>query len=143
MRRIEHRLCHTSRSGCERLRLPARWGLGLLAFGLVATLPVMGQETDNAPVQQTPSADTILINGRIFTADAFSSTVEAVAIADGKFLVVGSNEAVRAATGPATKVIDLKGRMAMPGITDMHIHPVRGGLAERTYCKFSESAPID
>lgn len=142
MRRIEHRLCHASRSGFDHLRLSAKCGLALFALGVAAALPAMGQEADNAAVQPTPLADTILINGRIFTADAFSSTAEAVAIADGKFLVVGSNDAVRATAGPGTKVMDLKGRMAMPGITDMHIHPVRGGLAERTYCKFSESAPI-
>lgn len=145
MRRIEQRLHHPSRPGCARPRLPVKRGLGLLALalGLAVASPAMSQETDKAPAPQAPRADTILVNGRIFTADTFSSTVEAVAIADGKFLVVGSNVDVRKVAGPDTEVIDLKGRMAMPGITDMHIHPVRGGLAELTYCKFSESAPLD
>ncbi len=69
------------------------------------------------------------MNGRIFTADTFSSIVEAVAIDEGKFVAVGTDEEVRQLIGSSTEVHDLEGRMAMPGITDMHIHPIRGGLA--------------
>lgn len=83
-------------------------------------------------------ADEAFVNGRIFTADTFSSMAQAVAIGDGKFVAVGSNEVVRRRIGPKTIVHDLKGGMAMPSITDMHIHPVRGGLAQLTYCKFSD-----
>jgi len=90
----------------------------------------------------TIPADEVFINGHIFTADTFSSTVQAVAIRGGKFVAVGSNEDVRLSVGPKTVVHDLKGGMAMPGITDMHVHPVRGGLAELTYCKFSDRAEL-
>ncbi|KQW65551.1 hypothetical protein ASE17_19070 [Phenylobacterium sp. Root77] len=90
------------------------------------------------PRPTEPFAETVFVNGRIFTANAFSGVAEAVAIADGKFVAVGSSETVRRRIGPATVVHDLKGGMAMPSITDMHIHPVRGGLAQLSYCKFSD-----
>lgn len=51
---------------------------------------------------------------------------EAVAIKDGKFLVVGSNDDVEAVTGDGTEVIDMAGAFAMPGIVDMHAHPFTG-----------------
>ncbi len=120
-------------------------GLPLLLI-TAAAVPAQAQAD---PVAGTPTAaaarpaDMVLINGRIFTSDSFSSIVEAVSITDGKFDLVGSNEEVRRRVGPETAVHDLKGRMAMPGIVDMHVHPVRGGLAELTYCKFAEDAPLD
>ena len=68
-------------------------------------------------------ADTVYRNGVIYTVDDAQPWAEAVAIKDGKFMVVGSNADVDAVTGDATEVIDLDGKFAMPGIVDAHIHP--------------------
>ena len=68
----------------------------------------------------TSMADTAYVNGQIYTVDEVQPWVEAVAIKDGVFLVVGSNEAVDAVTGVATEVIDLAGAFAMPGLIDVH-----------------------
>lgn len=67
-------------------------------------------------------ADTILINGKIITTDANDSIAEAVAIKAGKILSVGTKAAVLRARGPQTKVIDLHGRTATPGLIDTHLH---------------------
>jgi len=85
---------------------------------------------------QRPSgeaADTVYTNGKIYTVNQAQPWAEAVAIKDGRFLVVGSNADVETVTGEATKVVDLGGGFAMPGIGDTHIHP---GLlmAKRAYC---------
>ena len=74
-----------------------------------------------------PVADTILINGHVVTVDANSSIAEAVAIAGGKFIAVGSNNAVRATAGPSTVTIDLKGQTVIPGLADGHLHDAGGG----------------
>ncbi|MEE8240352.1 MAG: hypothetical protein V3R16_03710, partial [Nitrospirales bacterium] len=53
-------------------------------------------------LQQDSAADTVYINGRIYTVSEAQPWVEAVAIKDGKFLVVGSNADVEAVTGDDT-----------------------------------------
>ncbi len=60
-------------------------------------------------------ADMVLINGKIITADDDFSMAEAIAIRDGKFLAVGSNEDILATAGPDTRRIDLRGKSVTPG----------------------------
>ncbi|MEE9123790.1 MAG: amidohydrolase [candidate division NC10 bacterium] len=69
------------------------------------------------------SADVAYRNGRIYTVNETQPWAEAVAIKDGKFLVVGSTADVEAVTGNNTEVIDLDGKFVMPGIFDLHSHP--------------------
>ena len=70
----------------------------------------------------------VLLNANILTMDAAQPRAQAVAIADGRFLAVGSNEEVNAlATSRATKV-DLTGRTVVPGFIDAHTHPCYAGL---------------
>lgn len=68
-------------------------------------------------------ADIILFNGKIVTVDPNDRIVNAVAIKNERFIVVGSDRESMAFRGDNTKVIDLGGRMAMPGIIDSHTHP--------------------
>ncbi|WP_419187152.1 amidohydrolase family protein [Cupriavidus necator] len=49
-------------------------------------------------------------------------------IHDGRFAAVGGDAEILSLAGPATNVIDLKGRSALPGLIDNHTHVVRGGL---------------
>ncbi|MBL8275849.1 MAG: amidohydrolase [Pelomonas sp.] len=72
--------------------------------------------------------DLILFNGRFTTLNRAQPQASAVAIADGRFLAVGSNEDVLALAGPATRRVDLQGRAALPGLIDNHLHLIRGGL---------------
>jgi hypothetical protein len=88
-------------------------------------------------------ADVVFRNGVIYTADVLGSRAEALAIRGGKFQIVGSNKDIEAVTGPETKVMDLKGRMVMPGIIDSHIHAVRGGLGHLFFCRFPVTATVE
>ncbi|EHK55664.1 amidohydrolase 3 [Mesorhizobium alhagi CCNWXJ12-2] len=74
------------------------------------------------------NADVILINGRFSTLDRSNPNPQAVAISDGKFVGAGTEQDMRALAGPATQVIDLGGRRAIPGLIDSHMHIIRGGL---------------
>jgi predicted amidohydrolase YtcJ len=74
------------------------------------------------------SADLILRNGRLTTLDRSNPTAGAVAIEHGAFSAVGRDEDVMPLAGPATRIIDLKGRCALPGLIDNHLHIIRGGL---------------
>ena len=81
---------------------------------LLLVLPTQG-------VQST-EADLILHNGTIWTVDEKNPTAQAVAIKDGKFVVVGSNDSALKLRGPNTRVIDLKGNFVVPGFNDNHVH---------------------
>ncbi|NGM48949.1 amidohydrolase [Caulobacter sp. 602-2] len=74
------------------------------------------------------SPDLILRNGRFTTLDRSNPNAEAVAVTEGRFSAVGTETEVMALAGPNTKVIDLKGRRALPGLIDNHLHIIRGGL---------------
>ncbi len=95
------------------LRTAAGWLF--FAFGAIAAA-------------QTP--DTILIDGKILTVDAKDSVVEAVAIAKGKIVAVGSSAEIQRRAGPATRVIDLHGLTATPGLIDTHGHYAASGVDE-------------
>src|SRR5579863_4751174 len=68
------------------------------------------------------TADLILLNGRVFTADPARPYVQALAIGGGRILAVGADGAVVALAGPATRRVDLKGHLVIPGFNDAHYH---------------------
>jgi predicted amidohydrolase YtcJ len=71
----------------------------------------------------------ILTNATVLTADATNSQAEAVAIYNGKIGAVGSASDIDGLADKRTKVIDLKGRTVLPGLTDPHVHFADGGAA--------------
>ena len=73
------------------------------------------------------TADLILHNGKITTNDA-APEAAAVAFAGGRVAATGTDADVLKWRGPATAVIDLAGRRAVPGLNDSHLHLIRGGL---------------
>jgi len=72
-------------------------------------------------------ADLVLLDGKIVTVDEDFSIKEAVAVREGRFLAVGVNKEIKPLIGPKTKVLDLKGKMVIPGLTDGHCHPISLG----------------
>ena len=115
---------------------PGGFARPFLALLLVtcALFPVSGPlAAESAPTgtgSEAVMADTVFRNGDIHTIDTLGSRVQAVAIKDGKFIKVGSNDDMKAVTGKDTDVINLHGKMVMPGIIDTHIHAVLGGLGQ-------------
>jgi predicted amidohydrolase YtcJ len=79
-------------------------------------------------------ADSVYTNGKIYTVTEAQPWAEAVAIKDGRFLVVGSNADVEAVTGGGTEVVDLGGAFAMPGLFDIHTHPSMS-MNFRVFCE--------
>ncbi len=89
-----------------------------------------GSENRSSPsLPAAAGADLVLLNGQIWTGEAASrQRAEAVAIVNGRFLAVGSNQDLRACVGPATEVVNLEGRLAVPGLIDSHVHFIEGGF---------------
>jgi predicted amidohydrolase YtcJ len=88
------------------------------------------------------SADIVLINGGIYTVDAIHSWKEAAAIRDGFIIAIVTNNQIEKYIDPATKLIDLSGRMAMPGMHDSHIHPLEGAY-EQVYCNLWDADSVE
>ena len=74
------------------------------------------------------AADLIFVNGAVYTVDAARSWAQAVAVREGRIVAVGTDADVRELAGPTTEVVDLAGRMLVPGFQDAHVHPVGGGV---------------
>ena len=65
----------------------------------------------------------VLLSGRVFTGDTARPWAEAVAIEGDRISAVGTTAEIKALAGATTKVIDLAGRLVIPGINDAHMHP--------------------
>jgi len=69
-----------------------------------------------------PAADLILVNGKIWTVNSAAPRVEAVACLGGRIAATGTSAEIRKWAGPGTRVIDLQGKLAVPGFNDAHLH---------------------
>jgi predicted amidohydrolase YtcJ len=96
----------------------------LILSGLLA--PALAQA---APIQP----DVIFFNGRFVTLDARGTTADAVAVKDGLVLQLGDTATIKRLAGPATRVIDLGGRLVVPGLIDGHTHPMETVRMKETY----------
>jgi predicted amidohydrolase YtcJ len=89
----------------------------MLIIAALALIPTVVFTAGNEP-------DVIYYNAKIETLDPASSTATAVAVKDGKFLEVGSTDAIKTLAGPSTKMVDLGGKTVVPGLIDAHCHPM-------------------
>ena len=74
-------------------------------------------------------ADTILINGRVYTINNKQASAHAVAIRGEKIVAVGDVAEIEKLRGPRTKVIDAEGKLVLPGFVDCHIHFLEGSIS--------------
>jgi predicted amidohydrolase YtcJ len=106
----------------------------LKAAGAVGAAGVLSAARPDAVAAQVPAragsgpADLILTNGKIITVDPAFTIAQAIAIAGDRILAVGPDAGMAAMAGPATRVVDLKGKAVIPGITDGHAHMDREAL---------------
>ncbi len=94
------------------------------------------------PVTEESPADLVFLSGAVYTVDAGRPWAEAVAVRGGRIAVVGSNAQVRRTIGDGTRVVDLGGRMLLPGFHDAHIHPIYAGL-ESIECSLSGLTSVE
>lgn len=76
----------------------------------------------SAVAQTAEPADLIFHGGKVWTVDDAKSQAEAVALRDNRIVRVGSDQEVLALRGPATRVVDLAGKLVLPGFIDGHTH---------------------
>jgi predicted amidohydrolase YtcJ len=89
------------------------------------------------------SADLIFANGKVYTVDASSSWAEAIAVRNGRIVFVGATKSAQRLKGPTTEIIDLQGRMVLPGLGDVHNHHTRGGQLDLFELSFQASVSFN
>ncbi|MFF1566801.1 amidohydrolase [Streptomyces sp. NPDC058293] len=89
----------------------------------------------------TAPADLVFTGGPVHTFSPARSRATSVAVRGERIVAVGHDE-VRELVGPATEVVDLKGKLLIPGFQDAHAHPVGGGL-ELGQCDLSGATTLD
>jgi predicted amidohydrolase YtcJ len=102
---------------------PFLFAAALIVSALAA---VAAQNRAAAPVAP---ADLVLQGGKIVTVDDTRPGAEAIAVRGDTIVAVGPAAEIKPYIGPATKVIDLKGALAVPGLIDGHAHFTGVGLA--------------
>ncbi len=110
-----------------------------LALTLTMAFATTTQASDSKELPAPKPADLLLRNGYVYISDPQHSVAQAVAVNDGLISAVGSNAELEALKGPDTRVIDLGGRMLLPGLHDVHIHTF--GIVEPDVCSL-QSAPM-
>jgi len=87
-------------------------------------------------------ADLVLLNGRIETLDPHGHVAQALAVKDGRILRIGSDAQVTPLVGETTRIIDLRGRTATPGLIDTHAHVLETGEDELFHIRLDGVARI-
>ena len=100
--------------------MPASRREFLYGLGALAALSFL-------PMERT-EPELILFNGNFWTVDPRQPRAQAVAIARGRFLAIGSNEEILTFASGKAKKLDLGGKSVLPGFIDAHTHPVEAGL---------------
>ena len=111
----------------------------IFLVGMFMSLPTGGEGIPSSPPNSeiAQGADLVLLHGKIWTGEPDfqpgtrpvpAKFAEAVAIANGRILAVGSSTEIHSYIGRNSKVVDLKGRLAVPGLIDSHAHFIGGGF---------------
>ncbi len=111
--------------------------LPILTLSVLTMMVACDKTPDGTDAVQAQAADYVLRNGSIATVNNTSDTVTAVAIVNGRIQAVGNDEQVSERAGPETKIIDLDGKVVIPGIVDSHIHALGYGLHISQHVMFS------
>src|SRR2546427_12354595 len=87
-------------------------------------------------------ADMVLVDGKVFTAVPDRPWARAPAIRDDRLMAVGTNTQVERCVGRATKHLDLRGRVVVPGFIDAHAH-MADSAGERGWIRLAGTRPLE
>jgi hypothetical protein len=105
-----------------------RWAPGAVLCAIVACGGERG----------IPAADHVFLDAEIYTADAGRSVAQAIAFRGDTIVFVGNDEVARNYIGERTRVHELAGRVALPGLHDVHLHPE--GVVQPGICDLQSQA---
>jgi predicted amidohydrolase YtcJ len=103
-----------------------------LAILFAALFLINGCDKEPIEAESKLGTDLVMFNGSIYTVDETHSWAQAIAIKDGRIIYVGPDAGINEFLGADTQVIDLQNKMVMPGMQDVHIHPIMSGIQAST-----------
>jgi predicted amidohydrolase YtcJ len=104
----------------------------------VAALPLVLAAGMASVPAATPSADLILSHGDIYTPSGWA---QAMAVEDGVILATGDQATIDRYKVTNTRVVDLQGAAVLPGLHDMHVHPLQAGQTQ-LQCMFAQGSSL-
>ena len=113
-------------------RLVLRVQVVAVIVGLVSCLSL-----DDVRAAENGKADVVLRHGKIYTADPARSFQQSIAFTGNSIVAVGDDQDVEPLIGTGTKVIDLGGKLVLPGLIDTHTHPIDGAIND-TKCSLAD-----
>ena len=84
----------------------------------------------SAFVPECRAVDLIVHHGKIVSVDDRFSIYEAMAVTDGKIVAIGSNDEILKSKSDQTQLVDLGGKVVLPGLIDSHTHPTGASMIE-------------
>ncbi|MCB8882775.1 amidohydrolase [Acidisoma cellulosilytica] len=102
-----------------------------VSLALAGSHQAFAQTTETPVAANDAEADIVFHNGPVYTVDEKNLWARAVAVKAERIIYVGDDAGVQHFIGPKTRVIDLQGRMLLPGFVEGHIHPVLGSTVTR------------
>ena len=101
-----------------------------LASAVTVVSVLAGYAAGGGQQPASVAADLVLLNGRIVTVEESPARVEALAVGGNQIAAMGTTEAMKRYVGAKTQVIDLRGRLVVPGFVEGHAHFTSIGLAK-------------
>ena len=116
----------------------------IVNVAVVALAAACGRDAGSPESASSDPADLLLRDGAVYTVDAARSWATAVGVKGGRIIYVGSDSVPAGTIGPETEVVDLAGKMVLPGFQDGHVHLLAGGveLGECTLFTLGSAAAI-
>src|SRR6185369_14364355 len=96
-------------------------------MGRVSWLWLAAALVSSEAMAAAPAADLVLRGGRVWAGKGLPAAT-AIAVRDGRVSALGSDADVQSWIGPATRVVELHGRLVVPGFNDAHVHFLSGGF---------------
>ena len=84
-------------------------------------------QTEGVPMKE--AASIVFHTGKVYTVNESQPWATAVAVSNERIVYVGDDEGALELIGPDTRVVNLAGKMLLPGFQDAHVHPIEAGMS--------------